>query len=85
VVNDDRTQKYQACTEYQAPFDGIREAFITDGRTLVQGALAWLWARSPVPVPIPGFRTATQAKELAEAWTLGPAEMENIDALLNSD
>ena len=74
--------------EYQARFDRIREALMTDGRTLVQGALAWLWARSPVLVPIPGFRTAAQAKELSEAWALGPlnpAEMENIDALLNRE
>jgi aryl-alcohol dehydrogenase-like predicted oxidoreductase len=74
--------------EYQARFDSIREALKTGGRTLVQGALAWLWARSRVLVPIPGFRTATQAKELAEAWALGPltpTEMENIDALLNND
>jgi aryl-alcohol dehydrogenase-like predicted oxidoreductase len=74
--------------EYQARFQSIREVLVTNGRTIFLGALAWLWARSPVLVPIPGFRTAAQAEELADAWTLGPfsaAEMENIEALLNSD
>jgi len=39
------------------------------GRTLAQGALAWLWARSPRTVPIPGFRTVAQAEENAGART----------------
>ncbi|WP_328523276.1 aldo/keto reductase [Kribbella sp. NBC_00359] len=50
----------------------IRDVLESDGRTLAQGALAWLWARSPRTVPIPGFRTVAQAEENAGAMELGP-------------
>ena len=50
----------------------IRDVLESDGRTLAQGALAWLWARSPRTVPIPGFRTVSQAEENAGAMALGP-------------
>ena len=54
------------------------------GRTLAQGALAWLWGRSPRTVPIPGFRSVAQAEENAGALAKGPltgqqmAEAEHI-------
>lgn len=44
----------------------------SDGHTLAQGALAWLWARSPRTVPIPGFRSVAQAEENAGALVYGP-------------
>jgi aryl-alcohol dehydrogenase-like predicted oxidoreductase len=31
--------------------DAIRDILAGDGRTPVQGALAWIWARSPATVP----------------------------------
>jgi aryl-alcohol dehydrogenase-like predicted oxidoreductase len=42
------------------------------GRTLAQGALGWLLARSPRTVPIPGIRTVAQAEQNAAALQLGP-------------
>ena len=57
----------------------------TDGRTLVQGALAWIWARSATAVPIPGFKTVAQAEENAGALAHGPLPsdtMREIDLLL---
>jgi aryl-alcohol dehydrogenase-like predicted oxidoreductase len=50
----------------------VRSLLQTDGRTLVQGALAWLWARSPNTLPIPGFRTVAQVNDLAGALIKGP-------------
>ncbi|MEW2381909.1 aldo/keto reductase [Micromonospora sp. NPDC047707] len=50
----------------------IRAALTADGRTLAQGALGWLLARSPRTVPIPGCRTVTQAEENFGALALGP-------------
>jgi aryl-alcohol dehydrogenase-like predicted oxidoreductase len=50
----------------------VRSLLQTDGRTLVQGALAWLWARSPNTLPIPGFRTVAQVDDLAGALSKGP-------------
>jgi aryl-alcohol dehydrogenase-like predicted oxidoreductase len=64
----------------------IREILTSEGRTLVQGALAWLWARSPQTVPIPGFRTPRQVEENAQAMAFGPlteSQMREIDNLLD--
>jgi aryl-alcohol dehydrogenase-like predicted oxidoreductase len=63
----------------------IREHLTEDGRTLVQGALGWIWARSDRTIPIPGFKTVAQAEENAGALEYGPLSaeaMEAIDALL---
>ncbi len=64
----------------------IRESLTADGRTLVQGALGWLWARSERTIPIPGFKTVAQVEENAGALAHGqlPADrMREIDALLD--
>ena len=56
-----------------------------DGRTLVQGALGWLWACSGRTVPIPGFNTVAQVEENAGALAHGRpprSAMREIDALL---
>jgi aryl-alcohol dehydrogenase-like predicted oxidoreductase len=37
--------------------DAGRSILTSDGRTLAQGALGWLWARSSPVIPIPGFKT----------------------------
>ena len=63
----------------------IRESLTADGRTLVQGALGWLWARSERTIPIPGFKTVAQVEENAGALAHGPLpadRMREIDALL---
>jgi aryl-alcohol dehydrogenase-like predicted oxidoreductase len=65
--------------------DAIREALTADGRTLVQGALGWIWARSQRTIPIPGFKTVAQVEENAGALAHGPLSgdrMREIDALL---
>ena len=65
--------------------DTIREILTSNGRTLVQGALAWIWARSEKTIPIPGFKTVTQVEENAKAMQLGPLttdQMKEIDSLL---
>ncbi|WP_433349380.1 aldo/keto reductase [Micromonospora sp. CA-111912] len=50
----------------------VRAALTADGRTLAQGALGWIWARSDRTVPIPGCRTVAQVEENAAALALGP-------------
>ena len=57
---------------WYARLESIRDALTTGGRTLAQGALAWIWARSPVTIPIPGFRTVAQVEENIAALTFGP-------------
>lgn len=63
----------------------IREILTSNGRTLVQGALAWIWARNEKTVPIPGFKTVAQVEENAKAMQFGPLtkeQMKEIDSLL---
>jgi aryl-alcohol dehydrogenase-like predicted oxidoreductase len=65
----------------------VREVMTEGGRTLAQAAIGWLWARSPVTVPIPGFKTVEQVEEnaLALMWgPLSPRQMEEIDELLGT-
>jgi aryl-alcohol dehydrogenase-like predicted oxidoreductase len=52
--------------------EALREILTTGGRTVAQGALAWLWARSSATVPIPGCKTVRQAEENAAAMAFGP-------------
>jgi aryl-alcohol dehydrogenase-like predicted oxidoreductase len=65
--------------------DTIRAILTSNGRSLVQGALAWIWARSEKTIPIPGFKTVAQVEENAKAMELGPLtaeQMKEIDTLL---
>lgn len=52
--------------------DNVRQVLTGDGRSLVQGALAWLWGRSEYTIPIPGFKTVKQVEENARAMQYGP-------------
>jgi aryl-alcohol dehydrogenase-like predicted oxidoreductase len=84
VRNDDWSkERFFAPTLDQ--LDAIREILTSNGRTLVQGALAWIWARSEKTVPIPGFKTVAQVDENAKAMQFGPLtadQMKEIDSLL---
>jgi aryl-alcohol dehydrogenase-like predicted oxidoreductase len=71
-------------TEFLDMLDGIRDVLTSGGRTVVQGALAWLWARSENTIPIPGFKTIQQVRENADAMRYGPlspGEMVEIQRL----
>jgi aryl-alcohol dehydrogenase-like predicted oxidoreductase len=68
--------------------DMVRDILTSDGRTLSQGALAWVWARSGRSIPIPGFRTFQQVKENITACDYGPLtpeQMQQIDVLLGRE
>jgi aryl-alcohol dehydrogenase-like predicted oxidoreductase len=74
--------------EYLDRLDAIREILTSDGRTLAQGALAWIWARSERTIPIPGFKNLRQAEENAGALRHGPLtarQMEEIERLLERE
>lgn len=64
--------------EWASTVDSLREILTSNGRTLAQGALAWLWARSNQTIPIPGFRNTTQAEDNAGALTQGPLTQEQL-------
>jgi aryl-alcohol dehydrogenase-like predicted oxidoreductase len=64
--------KGQPKPEWLERLAAIRKILGSDGRTLTQGALAWIWARSPQTIPIPGFRTVKQVEENVAALRFGP-------------
>lgn len=66
----------------------VREVLTSGGRTLAQGALAWVWGRTPRTVPIPGFRTVAQVEENAGALEHGPLtpeQMDEVERILRGD
>ena len=72
--------------EWLSKRDAVRQILTSEGRSVAQGALAWLWAYSEKTLPIPGFRTVAQVKENAGAMQFGPLtaeQMQEIDKLLD--
>ncbi len=65
--------------------EALRDILQSNGRSIAQGALAWLWARSDNTMPIPGIRTAEQATDLCgalETGSLTPEQMVEIEQIL---
>jgi len=75
----------KANPEWVQKMESVREILTSGGRTLAQGALAWLWARSPQTIPIPGFRTVKQVEENCGALEHGPLtsqQFEEVEQIL---
>ena len=71
--------------EFLQALDSVKEILSSNGRTPVQGALAWIWGKSSGTIPIPGFKTVKQADENAKAMEFGPLtqdQMNEIDRIL---
>lgn len=71
--------------EFAKRVEAVREVLTSDGRTLAQGALAWIWARCDRAVPIPGCRTVAQVEENVGALAFGPlkaSELAEVQSLL---
>lgn len=71
--------------ELMTQFNAVKEILTSEGRSPVQGALAWIWGKSEINIPIPGFRTPEQIIETAKAMDFGPltpAQILEIDSLL---
>ncbi|HKY54296.1 MAG TPA: aldo/keto reductase, partial [Anaerolineales bacterium] len=84
-VRNDEWSKKRFFTPTLNQLDAIREILTSNGRTLVQGALAWIWARNEKTIPIPGFKTVAQVEENAQAMQFGPLtpdQMQEINAIL---
>ncbi len=65
----------------------LRDLLQSDGRSLAQGALGWILARSPVALPVPGFKTEAQVRDNLGAIEKGPLSenvMVEIDGVLNA-
>ena len=71
----------RAVPAYVERLDAVRDLLQTDGRTLAQGALAWLWAKSERTLPIPGFRSVAQVRDNLGALDKGPLSAEVMQAI----
>ncbi len=71
--------------EWLARIDSVRDILTSGGRTLAQGALSWLLARSPATIPIPGCRSVAQVEENLGTLAFGPLsqqEFAEVEAIL---
>jgi aryl-alcohol dehydrogenase-like predicted oxidoreductase len=64
--------------EWARTVESLREILTSDGRTMAQGAIAWVWARSDRTIPIPGCRNVAQAEDNAGALAHGPLTQEQM-------
>ena len=58
--------------------DEIRDILTSDGRTMAQGALAFIWALDERMVPMPGFKSVKQVTENAGAMQYGPLRKSQV-------
>lgn len=71
-----------------AQLDALRDLLTTDGRTLTQGAICWLWSKGDMNLPVPGARTVEQIEGLAGALAFGrllDTTMMEIEALIERE
>jgi aryl-alcohol dehydrogenase-like predicted oxidoreductase len=68
-------RKLLACAQQIEPY------LTSGGRSYVQGALGWIWARSPLTIPLPGFRNMEQMQALLQARQFGPLSQEVMQAI----
>ncbi len=67
--------------EWMKKREAVQEILTSRGRTISQGALAWLWARSEQTLPIPGFRTVAQVEENCGAMKFGALTVEQMNEI----
>ncbi|MEX0366670.1 MAG: aldo/keto reductase [Ruegeria sp.] len=73
---------------FLAQLDAVRDLLTVDGRSLVQGAICWLWAKGGMNIPIPGARTVGQIEGIAGALSFGalPEDvMAEIETVIDRD
>jgi aryl-alcohol dehydrogenase-like predicted oxidoreductase len=58
--------------------EALREVLTSEGRSMAQGAIAYIWALDERMVPIPGFKTVEQVKDNAGVMAFGPLTSEEM-------
>jgi len=61
--------------------DEISAILTSNGRTMAQGALAYIWALDERMVSIPGFKSVGQVRDNAAAMELGPLTKEQVSEI----
>ncbi len=64
--------------DFLTKLEAIREILTSGGRSLVQGAIAWVWAQSDCLIPIAGFKSVKQAEENVSAMRFGPLAQDQV-------
>jgi len=67
--------KLLTCAQQLEPY------LASGGRSYAQGALGWIWARSPLTIPVPGFRNLGQIQALVQAQQFGPLPWDVMQAI----
>jgi aryl-alcohol dehydrogenase-like predicted oxidoreductase len=67
--------------DFLRKLSSISEILTNNGRSMVQGALAWIWAENPENLPITGFKSVKQVTENAKAIEFGPLSQEDFDQI----
>lgn len=67
--------------EYLDMMDAVRSILTSGGRSLVQGALAWILGSSDRLIPIPGFKNMKQVVENIGSLDFGPLTEEEVNAV----
>jgi len=65
--------------------DELRDILTSNGRTMAQGALAYIWALDERMIPIPGFKSVKQVQDNAGALEFGPltgAQVKEIQSIV---
>ena len=65
--------------------DELRDILTSDGRTMAQGALAYIWGLDERMVPIPGFKSVKQVQDNAGALEFGPlteAQVKEVQSIV---
>jgi aryl-alcohol dehydrogenase-like predicted oxidoreductase len=58
--------------------EALRKVLPSGGRSMAQGAIAYIWALDPHMIPIPGFKTVEQVRDNAGAMEFGPLTEEEL-------
>jgi aryl-alcohol dehydrogenase-like predicted oxidoreductase len=56
--------------------EALKDLLTSGGRSMAQGALAYIWALDERMIPIPGFKTVAQVRDNAGALAFGPLTQE---------
>jgi len=67
--------------EWLGKLDSIKDILMSDGRSMVQGALSWILARSNNTIPIPGFKTKNQVEENVRTLEFGPLNKDQMNEI----
>ena len=65
--------------------DELRDILTSNGRTMAQGALAYIWGLDERMVPIPGFKSVKQVQDNAGALEFGPlteAQVKEVQSIV---